>query len=231
MKLARSRRIALFAGIATMVLLGVGFSLTILQPSPDSQVAVESLPVPTAVQYWNLSTGSHIAYLEVRAQGSARTTPIIFVGGGPGEEDVADNSEVQFFGQLGKLGYNVYFYDQIGSGLSARLSDPAQYTLARHVSDLEAIREEIGAGQVILMGSSWGGTLVSNYMASYPQNIAKAIFTSPAPIDWFEWPDSGSIISRLSPSAQNQANQMLYHSLTFGSWYFSERLIPKLLII
>ena len=84
------------------------------------------------MRYWTLSTGSHIAYLRVRAQGRASATPIILVGGGPGEEDVADSSQRQFFGQLATAGYDVYFYDQIGSGLSARLVDPGQYTLARH---------------------------------------------------------------------------------------------------
>lgn len=227
MKFSRPRKMALIVAMVTILLLALECSLTIFGPWPSSQIARESPPIPSSVQHWNLSTGSHIAYLEVHAQGVANATPIIFVGGGPGEEDVADNSEVQFFGQLSQLGYNVYFYDQIGSGLSARLSNPAQYTLARHVADLEAIREEIGANQVILMGSSWGGTLVSNYMASYPQHVAKAIFTSPAPIDWYEWPNSGSIITRLSPSAQMQADQMLYYSPTFISWYLLGEINPE----
>src|SRR5260370_17716343 len=103
------------------------------------------------------------------------------VGGGPGEEDVADTSQTQFFGQLAREGYDVYFYDQIGSGLSARLADPGQYTLARQVADLEAIRARIGAQQVILMGASWGGTLVATYMATYPHNVAQAVLPAPPP--------------------------------------------------
>jgi pimeloyl-ACP methyl ester carboxylesterase len=216
---ARPGRIALGVGAATMLVLALVASLTILQPLPSSPDARQPAPVPAGVRYWNLSTGSHIAYLKVPAQGKARVMPILMVGGGPGEEDVADTSQTQFFGQLAQLGYDVYFYDQIGSGLSARLADPGQYTLARHVADLEAIREKIGAKAVILMGASWGGTLVATYMATYPQHVAKAIFTSPAPINEAEWSDEGSITSRLSAAAQQQYHNTLYTTPRFITWY------------
>jgi proline-specific peptidase len=225
MSWARSGRIALGIGAATMLVLTLVSSLTVFQPLPSIPAAHNPPPLPVGVRYWNLNTGSHIAYLEVSAQGKARAAPIILVGGGPGEEDVADISETRFFGQLASIGYDVYFYDQIGSGLSARLVDPGQYTLARHVADLEAIREEIGAPQVILMGESWGGTLVANYMAAYPQYVAKAIFTSPAPINLAEWTDFGSIISRLPAAEQKQANQMLA-SPRFLAWYLLGRINP-----
>lgn len=226
MRRARPGRIALSVGAVTMLVLALVSSMTILQPLPSTPSARQAPPVPSGVQYWNLSTGSHIAYLKIPAHGRAKTTPIIMVGGGPGEEDVADTSQTQFFGQLGQLGYDVYFYDQIGSGLSARLDDPGQYTLARHVADLEAIRARIGAQQVILMGASWGGTLVANYMATYPQYVATAIFTSPAPINYAEWPDFGSVTCLLSAKAQQQANQM-FETPRFIFWYLLGEVNPK----
>lgn len=202
---------------ATMLVLALVASLTVFQPLSSLPAAQQPPPVPAGMRYWNLSTGSHLAYLKAPAQGKAKATPIILVGGGPGEEDVADSSQTQFFGQLARDGYDVYFYDQIGSGLSARLADPGQYTLARHVADLEAIREQIGARAMILLGESWGGTLVANYMATYPDHVAKAIFTSPAPINEAEWPNAGSIISRLTPAQQQQANQMLFETPRFAA--------------
>jgi pimeloyl-ACP methyl ester carboxylesterase len=226
MKRARPGRIALSVGAATMLLLALVSSATILKPLPSNAAARQAPPVPAGVRYWNLSTGSRIAYLEIPAKGKAKPAPVILVGGGPGEEDVADTSQTQFFGQLAELGYNVYFYDQIGSGLSARLANPGQYTLARQVADLEAIRTKIEAQQIILMGESWGGSLTANYMAAYPQHVAKAIFTSPAPIDYADWPNFGSIISRLSPSNQKQANQMLY-TPRFILWYLLGDVNPK----
>jgi proline iminopeptidase len=223
---ARPGRIALGVGGATMLLLVVVTAVTIFPPLGSAPAAREAPPIPRGAGYWNLSTGSHIAYLKVPAQGRARATPIILVGGGPGEEDVADSSQTHFFGQMVQLGYDVYFYDQIGSGLSARLADPGQYTLARHVADLEAIREKIGAQQVILMGASWGGTLVATYMATYPEHVAKAIFTSPAPINEAEWSDEGLITSRLSAAEQQQYHTTLYTPRVI-TWYLLGLINPR----
>lgn len=117
MRRARPGRIALVIGTVTMLVLALVSFLTIFQPLPSTAAAQKPPPPPAGVRYWNLSTGSHIAYLKVPAQGRARATPILMVGGGPGEEDVADSSQTHFFGQLALLGYDVYFYDQIGSGL------------------------------------------------------------------------------------------------------------------
>ncbi len=224
---ARAGRIALGVGAATMLLLALVTAVTIFPPLGSTSAARQAPPIPHGVGYWNLNTGSHLAYLKVPAQGRARATPILMVGGGPGEEDVADTSQTQFFGQLARDGYDVYFYDQIGSGLSARLADPGQYTLARHVADLEAIREKIGAQQVVLMGASWGGTLVATYMATYPQHVAKAIFTSPAPINEAEWSDEGSITSRLSKAAQQQYHNTLYTTPRFITWYLLGLINPR----
>ena len=209
-----------------MLLLALVTAVTILPPLGSTSAAREAPPLPRGAGYWNLNTGSHLAYLKVPAQGRANATPILMLGGGPGEEDVADTSQTQFFGQLAREGYDVYFYDQIGSGLSARLADPGQYTLARHVADLEAIREKIGAQQVILMGASWGGTLVATYMATYPQHVAKAIFTSPAPINEAEWSDDGQIDSRLSAAAQQQYHNTLY-TPRFITWYLLGLINPR----
>ena len=223
---ARPGKIALGVGAATMLLLALVTAVTILPPLGSTSAAREAPPIPRGVGYWDLNTGSHLAYLKVPAQGRAKATPILMVGGGPGEEDVADTAQTQFFGQLARAGYDVYFYDQIGSGLSARLADPRQYTLVRHVADLEAIREKIGAQQVILMGASWGGTLVATYMATYPQHGAKAIFTSPAPINEAEWSDEGQITSRLSAAAQQQYHNTLY-TPRFITWYLLGLINPQ----
>jgi len=226
MRRARPGRIALGVGAVTMLVLALVTAVTIFPPLESTAAARQAPSIPRGVGYWDLSTGSHIAYLKVPAQGKAKTTPIILVGGGPGEEDVADTSQTQFFGQLAQLGYDVYFYDQIGSGLSARLADPGQYTLARHVADLEAIRATIGARAVILMGASWGGTLVATYMATYPQHVAKAIFTSPAPINEAEWADEGQITSRLSTASQQQYHSTLYTPRVI-TWYLLGLINPR----
>lgn len=217
--LAHPGRYAAVTGLAATALLAGVCSVTVLQPLPSAPWARHQPTAPAGVRYWRLPTGSRLAYLQVPARGPARPDPVVFVGGGPGEEDVADTSQTRFFGQLSRLGYSVYFYDQLGSGLSQRLANPAGYTLARQVADLDAIRQRIGARQVILLGSSWGGSLVASYLASHPRDVAKAVFTSPAPISYAQWPDPGSVTSRLPPAQQPRADSLIPGNPRFIAWY------------
>jgi len=136
------------------------------------------------VQTWTLSTGSEIAYRHFPAAPPARDVPVVFLHGGPGAFIVDHEAEEDaFFRSLAADHFDIYMYDQIGSGRSARLPDPRQYTVHRQVADLEAIRQAIAASKLILIGDSWGATLAANYMAENPLRCAKVIFTSPGAID------------------------------------------------
>jgi proline iminopeptidase len=79
-------------------------------------------------------------------------------------------------------GFDVYFYDQVGSGASSRLSDIAAYTVQRQVEDLHEIITKINSGKVTLIGQSWGSVLAAAYVSKHPARIDKIIFTSPGPI-------------------------------------------------
>jgi len=124
------------------------------------------------VRYWNLPTGSRLAYVHVPAQGAAKRTALLFLHGGPGAYQVSEFKRGRaWYASLAQRGFDVYVYDQTGSGLSARLNDPRAYTVARHVADLEAIRQTIGAARMILIGDSWGATLAANYIAAHPDRV------------------------------------------------------------
>lgn len=136
------------------------------------------LPQPTAVtQYWQLSTGSRIAYTYYSAQEKVNPAPVIYLHGGPAVPTRTSNYE--FFKQLTADGFDVYLYDQTGTGLSAQLDDISEYTLDRNVADLEAIRQQIGAEKVILVGTSWGSVLAAYYLEAHPDHVEKVVFMSP----------------------------------------------------
>lgn len=195
-------RVAL-AGVASM--LGLAAALAVLVPLNDPSVPVAAV---AGQRFWDLPTGSRIAYVKIPAVGTARSTPIIVVHGGPGVPQMAEDA--RFFGQLARDGYDVYVYDQIGAGLSPRLADPTQYTLARHVADLEAIRREIDAEQVILIGHSWGGTLAATYLAEHPNHVEKVVFSSPGAVYWAEMGTSGmGMIGRLTGEQRWQVIEQL----------------------
>jgi proline iminopeptidase len=131
-------------------------------------------------QYWNLSTGSRIGYVLIKAKNSSKTCPIIYLHGGPGGH--INDSIIHDLLPLADSGYNVYLYDQIGSGQSARLNNIKDYTVDRNLKDLEEIIQKTGAQKVILIGQSWGAILATLFASDYADKIDKLILTSPGPI-------------------------------------------------
>ncbi|PPK71368.1 alpha/beta hydrolase [Actinokineospora auranticolor] len=106
---------------------------------------------------------------------------MVLLHGGPGTpaEGISATGRA-----LAAAGFDVYSYDQLGSGRSTRLDDPSGYTVARHVADLEAVRDRLGAGKLVLVGQSWGGSLAAQYLAAHPDRVARAVFASPGEL----WP-------------------------------------------
>lgn len=131
-------------------------------------------------KFWSLSTGSDIAYTVVHADSNRKPYPIVYLHGGPGGH--VTDLDIQMLTPLVKDGYDVYLYDQVGSGYSKRLDDITQYTVARHIQDLQEIIKKISAEKVILVGQSWGAIFAALFAADNPTLVDKIIFTSPGPI-------------------------------------------------
>ena len=76
----------------------------------------------------------------------------------------------------------VIFYDQRGSGLSARVPDE-QLSYEIMLKDLDAIVDHYGRGRkVSLIGHSWGGMLGSGYIGRYPNKVAGAVIAASGPL-------------------------------------------------
>jgi proline iminopeptidase len=183
--LVRIRRISshpvtrnIFRGMRMAAVLGIG-GLCFVVFWPRSYGALPRVK-RVGIRYWDLPTGSHLAYTLIPAKGTPKPTPIIYLQGGPG--GTVDYGLVQIMTPIAEEGYNVYLYDQIGSGWSDRLADIRDYTAMRHKRDLEAIVRAIGADKVILIGQSWGAILATLYAADNPDRVAGLILTGPGSI-------------------------------------------------
>lgn len=159
-------------------------------------------------QYWTLSTGSRLAYTHLPANGASREFPIVYLHGGPGIPMRA--ASLNYYRQLTEDGYDVYLYDQVGVGLSDRTASIAEYTLERNVADLEAIRQEIGAEKIILIGTSWGGVLAAHYMAAYPDHVARAVLISPGVLG-----DRSEVKYDYKATASSESDSVILPSLRF----------------
>ncbi|TYB42163.1 alpha/beta fold hydrolase [Actinomadura chibensis] len=199
----RRRGAALLLGAALTAAVAAVASLTVFRPGSLAPTAAP----PAGVRFWNLPTGSRIAYVHAPAAGKPRPTPVVFLHGGPGTpgEGLPTASAA-----LTANGFDVYAYDQVGAGRSTRLSDVTGYTVARHVADLDAIRAAIGADKIIIVGQSWGGSLAAQYLAAHPEHVAKVAFTSPGAL----WP-SGLPDGDADPKARlDPAKKKRYDELT-----------------
>ncbi len=139
----------------------------------------KTYPVPRqrnreATQYWQLGTGSRIAFVQIQARGDRKPFPVIFLQEVPGGS--LSDRVISELGQLADVGYDVYLYDQIVS------EDIWQYTPDRHRRDLVALIDTLDAPKVILIGHSWGAILASMYVEAYPERVTKLVLTGPGPL-------------------------------------------------
>ncbi|MDQ0593632.1 pimeloyl-ACP methyl ester carboxylesterase [Chryseobacterium ginsenosidimutans] len=151
-------------------------------------VPVASSAVPTeekdfvgvSTRYWTLSTGSHIAYYKLSAadHSQKKEFPIIFLHGGPGA--YVRQIDIDFFSEFTKDGYDVYLYDQAGSGRSGLLNK-SSYSHLRNIQDVAAIIDIIKAKKYIVIGQSYGGSLLAHLSANEKtsKRIDKAIYAEP----------------------------------------------------
>ncbi len=165
--------------MAGVLILGFAVSLywLILKPTADP-----GPPHPLeSIRYWELPTGSRIAYREIDPPAGMvlEPDPVVYLHGGAGARE--GHFDQSIYGSLASDGFRVFLYDQAGSGMSNFLP-VRDYTIDRAVADLEAIRKELGADQMILVGHSWGARLAAKYMSKYPGHTAKVILHSPASI-------------------------------------------------
>jgi proline iminopeptidase len=98
----------------------------------------------------------------------------------------------------------------VGTGRSARLDDPREYTLARDVADLEAIRERLGAPRLILIGHSYGATVAAAYLAAHGDRIARVVFSSPGGLPPTD-AGTGNLIGRLTLEQRLGVYALLLH--------------------
>ena len=105
--------------------------------------------------------------------------PLFVLHGGPG------NSHSYFLPYLEPLSdeYQLFFYDQRGTGLSDGQIDPAAISIDQFVEDLEALRLSFGLEKISLMGHSWGAIIALAYAVKYPTHLDHLILVDSRPVN------------------------------------------------
>lgn len=159
-----------------------------IQPRPDTK-------------YWTMKNGYKIAHTYIDGDTANIEPIIIFLHGGPG--GYVHSAIISQMNEVAKKGYDIYLYDQVGSGLSDRLSKPKDYSFETHLKDLnEIISSHIKARKVILIGHSFGGILATHFAANHSGIVEKLILSSPGDLQPYRTNTDGTMsdMNKLYPT-------------------------------
>ena len=128
--------------------------------------------------------------------------PLILLHGGPG-------STHNYFEVLDRLaeedGRQLVMYDQIGCGESYVEDRPDLWNAEVWIRELEELRSHLGLSQAHLLGQSWGGMLLLEYLCNHePEGIKSIILSSTLPASWM-WGQEQMRMVRYLPQEMQDA--------------------------
>ena len=105
-------------------------------------------------------------------------TPIVLIHGGPG----STHNYMELLDSIADTGRKVISYDQIGCGNSYLDGHPELWTADTWINELISLREYLGLKEVVLLGQSWGGMLIIQYMIDRkPEGVKGIVLSSTLP--------------------------------------------------
>ena len=153
----------------------LAFAALALSPPVWAQAHVQ----PSAARAWAMPERELMVPVEggrvwvsVNGDLKAAGAPVIFIHGGPGGTHT-------YFGGLTALADKraVILYDQLDSGMSDHPGDPANWRVARFVSELEAIRTALKIERWHVVGHSWGSAVALEYASMHPDRVASTVLS------------------------------------------------------
>jgi proline iminopeptidase len=149
------------------------FLIFLLAPLATAQIANPSTSDASrvyAIREGYADANGVMIYYKIFGHGK----PLLILHGGPGA------SHDYFLPYLTPLArhYQLIFIDERGSGRSQKLEDVSGYTVENMVEDVETVRQELGLGQISLLGHSYGGVLAQAYALKYQKNLSHLILGS-----------------------------------------------------
>lgn len=155
------------------------FARPVQFPAPDRELMVQV-------------AGGRI-YVRVNGKLEGPKLPVVASHGGPGGTHGGLRDMLELTDDRA-----VILYDQLGSGRSDRTGERANWTVARFVDELEAIRTALGIKRWHVVGHSWGGTIALEYAARRPAALAGVVLASPL-ISTKSWIADANLLRTMLP--------------------------------
>jgi len=136
------------------------------RPSNESDISERRIPVQTPSGTFEVWT---------RRVGESASVKMLVLHGGPG----ATHEYLLDLEPLADEGFELYFYDQLGSYFSDQPDDDSLWEVDRFVDEVEQVRTALGLGpeNFVLYGQSWGGILALEYALAHGDAL-KALVVS-----------------------------------------------------
>jgi len=155
-----------------------------------------------SIQLFSQTADSKEGYVAVKGGriwykmvGSGEKTPLLILHGGPGGRSCYS---IPVYSALANE-RPVIFYDQLESGNSDRTTDTSLWELNRFVDEIDSLRKALNLDQMHILGSSWGGAVVVEYMVTKnPEGVSSVIFAGPL-ISTPQWMEDANILLKQLP--------------------------------
>jgi len=130
--------------------------------------------------------------------------PLMVMHGGPGGRSCGSIAAYQTLA----TDRPIIFFDQLESGMSDHPNDTSLWKPIYFAKQVEALIQKLNLKEFHMLGSSWGGSVAIEYMATQNTDpIASVIFAAPL-ISTEQWmKDSKVLISKLSQPVQDTINK------------------------
>ena len=121
--------------------------------------------------------GQYRTWYRIAGEDSGKT-PLVLLHGGPG----STHNYFELLDPLAETGRQVISYDQLGCGNSFLDGHPELWNADTWLDELDELRLFLGLKRVHLLGQSWGGMMIIDYLIRRkPEGIASVILSSTLP--------------------------------------------------
>lgn len=139
-------------------------------------------------------------YYRIAGTKTGNKKPLLLLHGGPG-------STHNYFEVLDRLaeedGRELIMYDQIGCGESYVENRPDLWNPKIWAEELIQLRKHLNLEEVHILGQSWGGMLLLDYVCNYkPQGVKSLILSSTLPASWMWGEEQHRMIQELPEKMQ-----------------------------
>lgn len=137
--------------------------------------------------------------LDIHYQIFGRGTPLLVLGGGPGD---VSGRYVSLCELLAARDIQCILVEQRGTGRSTpSVLDASTLSIALTLDDFEAIRRQRDLKQWSVLGFSYGGYLASLYAHFFPESVSELVLLDSMGLNWNGFPQfTDNVTSRLWPS-------------------------------